>query len=104
MNPHRLEIGGKGKLYSISTVKEFYTRNVQMDVDDALRIVSRSDERYGPGERWSRGSSRTSKHRAPRRRSIPRDIIRLWIIRGTRRTRTFRSETGQSCQPLRNFN
>lgn len=39
MNPHRLEIGGKGKLYNISTVKEFYTRNVQMDVDDALRIV-----------------------------------------------------------------
>lgn len=38
-----------------------------------------------------RGSSRTSKHRAPRRRLIPRDIIRLWIIRGTRRTRTFRS-------------
>lgn len=31
-------------------------------------------------------------------------IIRLWIIRGTRRTRTFRSETGQPCQPLCNFN
>lgn len=31
-------------------------------------------------------------------------IIRLWIIRETRRTRTFRSETGQPCQPLCNFN
>lgn len=93
MNPHHLEIGGTGKLYSVRIAEGNSMRGRKVTIrrrsvlpSNRISIGSTMRETVAP-----RGSSRTSKHRAPRRRLIPRDIIRLWIIRGTRRTRTFRS-------------